>query len=58
MDDLVETLNFNVDMILDQPKYFPTAWHKAKAVADQFGGKVDEPEPDYERGEFPDGRTF
>ena len=37
--------------------YFPTPWHRAKALADKLGGTVDLPEPVFETGDHP-GKVF
>jgi hypothetical protein len=54
---LVSALNANPHGFIGHHEYYPTAWHLAKAVADALGGKLDEPEPDFETGEQ-DGKAF
>jgi len=56
---LADTLNTDVLFVewIGRFDYYPTPWHKAKAVADKLGGEVDEPEPEFEQGDIP-GKVF
>lgn len=39
---------------LGQAEYYPTAWHRAKHVADFLQGTLDTPQPAFETGEKDD----
>lgn len=45
---LVGLLNVNVSAVIGRFEYFPTVWHRVKAVADFLKGTLDTPEPTVE----------
>ncbi len=44
--ELVQDLNTNVNLVLSCSGYYPVEWYMVKAVADELGGTLNEPEPD------------
>ncbi len=52
---LASELNKSISRVLgvEAMGYYPTMWHKAKAVADFLKGTIDQPEPKFDTGERP-----